>query len=347
MQHNPFSLDFGAEPNLFIPRNSEQNKIINTFSDERPSTHMFLLTGARGSGKTVLMTSISHIFRDEKNWMHIDLNSESDMLNSLAANIYNGTKGKFPKISFSVSIKGVGLSAEKEEKYTDIQADIDAMLKDLDKNNIRLLITVDEITNAKNVREFTSYYQHCLRENFPVFLIMTGLYKNIRALQNNRSQTFLKRAPKIDLRPLNIIRVSPKYAETFMIDDDAAYDMAKETAGYSYAFQILGYLTFEAGKKIPDKSVMLEYRASLVENSYDKIWEELSAEERRVVSAIAKAEDNVSVKEVREVLELDSNRFSTYQSYLQNEGILSETSSYGRLKFELPYFKEFAERMEL
>ena len=66
-----------------------------------------------------------------------------------------------------------------------------------------------------------------------------------------------------------------------------------------------------------------------------------------MVSAIAKAEDNVSVKEVREVLELDSNRFSTYQSYLQNEGILSETSSYGRLKFELPYFKEFAERMEL
>ena len=82
MQHNPFSLDFGAEPNLFIPRKSEQNKIINTFSDERPSTHMFLLTGARGSGKTVLMTSISHILRDEKNWMHIDLNSESDMLNS-------------------------------------------------------------------------------------------------------------------------------------------------------------------------------------------------------------------------------------------------------------------------
>lgn len=47
--NNPFSLDFGTEPNLYIPRTEEQNKIINTFNSEIPSTHMYLLLGARGS----------------------------------------------------------------------------------------------------------------------------------------------------------------------------------------------------------------------------------------------------------------------------------------------------------
>ena len=57
--NNPFSLDFGAEPLLYIPRTEEQNKILSTFTSETPSNHIFLILGARGSGKTVLMTNIS------------------------------------------------------------------------------------------------------------------------------------------------------------------------------------------------------------------------------------------------------------------------------------------------
>lgn len=341
MKSNPFTLDFGTEPGLYIPRFPEYNRIIETFEADEPSSHIFILTGVRGSGKTVLMTTMSHKLRQSKKWMHIDLNTEGDMLNQLASAIYNSAKSKKPKIKLEVNVKGLSLSVDKEEKYHDIQTDIDSMLGTLNKHGVKLLITIDEAHNSKNMREFTNYYQHCLREKMPVFLIMTGLYKNIRALQNNKTQTFLRRAPRIDLSALSISRISMEYAKIFGSDQNEAYEMARMTRGYSYGFQILGYLLYESGKKKPDERVLTEYRLNLEECSYDKIWEELSAGERRVASAIARSEDNAQVKKVREIMDIDSNSFSTYQDVLLKSGILSKDSAYGRLNFALPYFKEY------
>ncbi len=264
MRDNPFSLDFGAQTNLYIPRLYEQNKIISTFMSDKPSSHMFLILGARGSGKTVLMTAISHRIK---------------------------------------------------------------------------LVTIDEVVNSKNVREFTTYFQHCIREELPVFVLMTGLYKNVRALQNNKSQTFLKSAPKITIGPLSNRRIAKQYEEVFGLNEDSSFELAAQTNGYSYGFQILGYSLFDQNKSILDDKVLFEYQTNLEECSYEKIWEELSPSERDVVKAIAKEEDNVQVKEVREKLGLDSNNFSTYQTTLENSGILDNTAAFGRLRFTLPYFK--------
>lgn len=344
MINNPFSLDFGAEPNLYIPRLDEQAKIINTFKADMPSTHIYLITGVRGSGKTVLMTSVSHTLKELPKWIHIDLNVESDILNSLAANIYKRTTGRFPKIKFEANISPIGVSLESANKYQDIQSDIDSMLDTLNKHDIKLLLTLDEVVNSKNVREFTSYFQHCLREKLPVYLLMTGLYKNIRALQNNRSQTFLKRAQKINIGPLNMRRIAREYENIFETTEADALKLAQYTAGYSYGFQILGYHLFEHKKKTPDKDVLFDYQTSLEESSYEKIWEELSEMEKRVASVIASHENNIDVKSVRDRLDMDSNNFSTYQNTLENMGILSTDSSHGRLNFCLPYFREFVLR---
>lgn len=341
---NPFSLNFGCEPNLYIPRVDEQDKIVNVFNSDKPVTNMFMIIGARGSGKTVLMSEVSHIISDMPNWLHIDLNVERDILNGLAANLYNKTKKKYPKIKLDFSIKGIGVSIENEEKYSDIQLDLDNMLEKLSKKNVRVLITIDEVVNSKEVREFTTYYQHCIREKLPVFLLMTGLYKNVRALQNNRSQTFLRRAPKIELTPLNIRRVAQKYREVFSCSEEESMNIADMTAGYSYGFQILGYHLFESGMKRLTDSVVTEYKISLEENSYEKIWEELSLKERLVVREIAEYDNIVSVKEVRMRLNMDSNNFSTYQNVLEGSGVLKREKSYGILEFSLPFFREFVLR---
>ena len=347
MKNNPFSLDFGAEPNLFIPRKAEHNTIVETFNSETPSTHIFLIIGARCTGKTVLMTSVSHELREQPEWIHIDLNAEGNILNSLASNLYKLTKSKFPKVKFSFSVKGVGVSLEKEEKYYDVQADIDEMLGILAKKNIRVLITLDEAANSKDIREFTTYFQHSIREKLPVFVIMTGLYKNIRALQNNRSQTFLKRAPRIILGPLSYSRISRQYEKVFDIAPGDSDLLTRHTNGYSYGFQILGYLLYEAGKKFVDDELLKEYKINLEESSYDKIWEELSEGEKSVAIACAKAGENATVKETREIASMDSNKFSTYQDTLEKSGILSSTSSFGRVRFSLPYFDEFVLRQDV
>ena len=341
MQNNPFSLDFGSEPNLYIPRYIEYNKIIETFMSDIPTTHIFVLVGARGTGKTVLMTSVSHKIRESQEWMHIDLNPENDMLNSLRAGIYKRTKGKYPKLKFGLSLKGLNISMDSEDKYDDVQIELDEMISALDKHGIRLLVTIDEVVNSKNIRVFTTYYQHCLRERMPVFVIMTGLYKNVRALQNNRSQTFLRRVPQIHIGPLNLARIAKHYENVFGVGEKEAYEIARHTDGYSYGFQNLGYLLYESGKKSVDKDILFEYTTNLEECSYDKIWEELSEGERKVAVAIAKSPANAQVNKVRQTIEIDSNSFSTYQNVLEKSGILASNSAYGRVDFGLPYFREF------
>lgn len=348
MKGNPFSLDFGSTPSLFIPRINEMNKIVSTYNDDVPSSHIFMILGARGNGKTVLMSAVTEKLVENDSWIHVDLSPESDMMNVLAAELYQKTKKRTAKLkmefSLDLKIASAGVSAEKENKYTSVYTDLNNMLELLQKKNLKLLVTVDEAYNSKTIREFTSFFQHCLREKYPVFLLMTGLYKNIRALQNDRSQTFLKRAPRIVLGPLNIYRIEQKYKEVFELSDEEAAKMAMYTNGYSYAFQVLGYLLFESGQKKVTEKLLVEYRMLLGECSYDKIWEELSGNERLVAITAAGMSDNVSVKEVREAISMNPNEFSTYSDTLEKSGIFSADSARGRINFALPYIKEFVQR---
>ena len=75
------------------------------------------------------------------------------------------------------------------------------MLSHIQKLGKRLLITIDEVTNSENIKIFTSSFQIFLREDYPIFLLMTGLYENIYELQNDKALTFLYRAPKLILEP--------------------------------------------------------------------------------------------------------------------------------------------------
>ena len=68
---------------------------------------------------------------------------------------------------------------------------------------------------------------------------MTGLYENINSLQNEKSLTFLYRAAKIELKPLNLRTIAENYHSKLSVDEETALKMARLTKGYSFAFQVL------------------------------------------------------------------------------------------------------------
>ena len=79
----------------------------------------------------------------------------------------------------------------------------------------------------------------------------------------------------------------------------------------------------------------------MFENSYEKIWEELSGGERTLVTAIARMLPESDVKKIRELISFDSNTFSTYKDTLNKCGLLSNKSAYGKVEFSLPFFEEY------
>ena len=59
---NPFSLEFGVEPHEYIERLKEMAEIEEDFLSMIPSTHFCAILGPRGSGKSVLLSSLANRF---------------------------------------------------------------------------------------------------------------------------------------------------------------------------------------------------------------------------------------------------------------------------------------------
>ena len=134
----------------------------------------------------------------------------------------------------------------------------------LKKSGKRLLITIDEMTNSEYMKVFAGAFQIFVRQELPVFLLGTGLYENIEELQNEKSLTFLYRAPKIQLKPLNNAAIINKYKTIFNISPEKAAQMAGLTKGYPFAFQVLGYLTWNNDGDY--NGILGEYEQYLSEN---------------------------------------------------------------------------------
>ena len=58
------------------------------------------------------------------------------------------------------------------------------MLSYLKKKNKKVLIVIDEVDNSKEIKHFVEGYATLISLNYPVRLLMTGLYKNVSKLKN-------------------------------------------------------------------------------------------------------------------------------------------------------------------
>ena len=337
---NPFSLLFGKKPSQYIDRLSQSDTITATFESDQPSTQVYLITGVRGSGKTVMMTSIANKLNEKKDWIVVNLNPSGDMLQALAAKLYKEPvfKPLLAELKVDFSLLGIGVSIARSNKISDIESVIEILLGLSKKLNKKILVTVDEVTNDENVKEFISAFQILIREDLPIFMMMTGLYENIQQLKNNKSLTFLYRAPKIELAPLNINAIKVSYKNVFSCSDETAEWLAMQTKGYSFAFQVLGFLCWDQ-KDGDYKKVIPGYVQYLEEYSYEKIWSELSDTEQKILTAISET-DSDTVKDIRDTIGFESDKFTVYRTRLIKKGVIY-SPSYGRIALALPYFKEF------
>ena len=66
---------------------------------------------------------------------------------------------------------------------------------------------------------------------------------------------------------------------------------------------------------------MDEFDQRIAEAAYEKLWTELSGNDKRVMLGIAKAKDH-SVKAIREAAGMDANKLNQYRRRLKNRGLM-------------------------
>lgn len=350
---NPFTLTFAKVPNVLIERNTQKNQIENMFNSMTPSNMVYMITGARGTGKTVMLSELISIFSEDKDWVTIDLDPLQDLLNQMDYKLKSGSD-KLKNADITISTPEVfGVAAELKianSKYKDlesfeVESSIEKSLEKIKKQGRRVFIAIDDASNTVQMRLFSSMYQRLIRHGFPVYLVMTGIAKELQSLQDEKSLTFLTRALKITIETLNAARIREKYQEVLNIDYGIADDMAKFVKGYTYGFQVLGYIAWEWKYRKKDftlEDLTDEFDLQIAECSYDKIWRELSDRDKDVLYYIAE-EKIAGVESIRKKLNMTSPSFSTYRMRLIKQGVINPVR-HGYLELSLPRFDEYVRR---
>ena len=210
------------------------------------------------------------------------------------------------------------------------------------KKGKKVVVAIDESVKNEYIKEFAHQFQIYIRNDLPIYLIMTGLYENIYEIQNEKTLTFLYRTPRIEMQPLKLYKIADSYAETFDISSEEAKRMAEMTKGYAFAYQVLGYFYFE-NQSSDISRIENKYCNFLGEYVYEKIWSELSMKDREVITAMIDMDEKIKIKELREKLGADSSQFSHYRDRLKRKGVV-DISDYGYISFSLPYFSEFIKK---
>ena len=348
-ENNPYTLQFSYIPPQYILRKSVTEEIVGDYMRSVPAFRGHFITGVRGTGKTVMLAEISRLMSDRKDWIVVDIeNPESNILDSLVRGLYRNSnlKRMFINAKIDLSFLGIGVSIEQSNAVATNEADaMDFILKVLKKEGKRLLVTIDEVTYCKQIAAFSHTLSSYARAGYEIYVLMTGLKENIKAIKNDKSLTFLYRAKEHVLESLNITAIIANYSKVFNIDREMAEEMAYLTKGYSFAFQTLGYLYWEALckndiKNIDKNEILTYYDQYLSEFSYEKIWSEIPAKEKKILKGLAKSETG-KVQEIREIVGINSSEFSVYRERLLERGLICSTE-YGYVKFTLPRFGEFA-----
>ena len=341
MQDNPYTTLFGMEPGEPISRINEIVDVVSKFESPKGNSRVFVISGVRGSGKTVFLSQISKTLSAKSEWVVVDISPDSDMLASLASQLYDKCRIKrlFVKTGLNLSFNGVGFSIESGKPISSVDSVLDLMFAELIKQNKRVLITVDDVANNPSMRVFAHGFQRFLREGFPVYLLMSGVYNNINNLERSKTMTFLVRAPRVELGHLHLPAIASSYQSVLGLETAVAIEAAKLTKGYAFAYQVLGSILFDNGGRL-DKSCIREFDTIMDQAAYSFIWDELGEGEKRLVLTMDDGINDVGALCTK--LSLSLSALSPIRARLIKRGVL-HSPGYGQLTFALPRFYEYVQ----
>lgn len=359
---NPFTPSFGEIPAHMAGRRqivADFDRAYNSTS-RRPEL-MSIFSGARGVGKTALLSLLSNKAQ-VNGWIAVSTTALPGMLDDIeiglrrsAAHLLSGT----PKKRLTgVEVAAVGsLSFENSEPAkTNWRYRMTDILDKLKETETGLVVTIDEIDpSLDELVELAAVFQHFVLEGYKVSLLMAGLPHNVSTLLNNKTVSFLRRAQHYKLGRIADHDVKEALWRTVVENgreiDGEALDLAvRGIEGFPFLMQLVGYRSWDISdesKAISANNVTLGTelaKAELEDRIFDATYRELSQGDIRFLLAMLEDENDSKVSDLAERLDRSPAQVSQYRRRLIDAGVIGERTR-GVVGFDLPYFKEFlAER---
>lgn len=344
---NPFNPTFGDVPKIFLDEDSRVDDLLTTIKESN-FARSFFITGVRGSGKTVFLNAVGHKLDHDENCYHVILLNQGNLVANLTKKLINLTSSSIQKVMDqvdSVSLHGVNIDLNKDSVPND---DIlRHLLSKIKQRHKYVVVSIDEITNSEAVRRFAQVFNELKGEDLPIFVLMTGLPDLILNIQTEKKLTFLLRSEKIHTLPLKNADIINSYHEIFNCSLEVANKMAKMTAGYAYAFQLLGFLLYEkVSDRIPTmtdlQKVETSYQLQLFDNAYQKIFVDLSDNDREY---LLKVQNEGSFDKILTSWQKNKVYVAQYRRRAIERDLIKPVG-HGLVRFTLPYFDEYLKQVQ-
>ena len=357
-RQNPFTPVFGRIPPFMAGREHVLNEIESAFDMRGANPDLCtLFVGARGTGKTALLAYLSRE-ASMRGWVTANVSCVPGMLEDIIEQALSSSK-PFVEQPDDARIKSISIGQlfGAEWEYRDSSSGnwrtrMTALINSLNEQGLGLLITVDEVkANNDEMVQLASVFQHFIREERTVALLMAGLPAHVSALVSDESISFLRRAKVRQLGRIpdsEIAAALRKTIETYgRRIDDAALDLAvKSIEGFPFLMQLVG---FRLWAENPEEDIITKSDALTAiplaqedfENSVlNATYRELSNGDLDFLGAMLEDDSSSSISDIAERMGKTSSYVRVYKKRLVEQGIITEERR-GHVRFELPHFKDY------
>jgi AAA ATPase-like protein len=360
---NPFRPGFGSSPAVLAGRDD----IVEQFAeaiDNGPGSlgRATLYTGARGTGKTVMLNEAADVAR-QRGWLVIEETASSGFVHRLVSEHLPGLLAELdPKqlrtrLTGATAPFGMGAldwqTADAHVVTAGLRNQLELVCDLLEAQGTGLLVTLDEVhlRQTDEQREFFVTVQHLFRNDRELAIAAAGLPSAVSSLLNDQVLTFLRRADRHTLGRVGLGEVARALTETIegagrTIAARVARTAAEATGGYPFLIQLVGYSIW---RQRPDSKAIsaddvergvpaaLRRMARLV---HEPALADLSDVDRAFLVAMAEDAAESKIADIARRLGVDLNYTSVYRQRLI-EAQMIEPAGRGVLRFTLPYLADY------
>lgn len=359
---NPFHPSFGVSPPLLVGRDAALAEFAQALDDGPGGAgRAVLYTGARGSGKTVMLNAVEDCAR-ARGWLIVSETASPGFLARLTEQHLPNYLREFDPAAVRRRLTGftgpLGSGAitwatvEPHVVRADLRGQLALLTDVLAEHGTGVLITLDEIHRKQlgELRELAVTVQHAFRESRQVAFAAAGLASAVSDVLNDDVLTFLRRAQRYPLATVSRPDLERGFREPIelagrTVGDEALAAMAEGAAGYPFLLQLIGSAAWRVQ---PDThEVSLDHALVAVERGrrelgrlvHEPALAAVSDGDRDFLLAMAHDDGPSKMADVQARLGVDVNFASQYRLRLIAAELIHPTRR-GYVDFALPYLRE-------
>ena len=364
---NPFTPTFGVTPPLLVGR----DEVLADFRDALDGgvgdpARAILLTGVRGSGKTVVLNACEDAAA-QRGWAIVSETTRPGLVDELTrtrlpellADISDHpTRSTVTQVNVLAAGFGGGFTRQRSDRYPAV-ASLRSQLTELAdlaaSRDAGVLLSLDEVHReaTQDLRAIAQTVQHMFREGRQIAFVAAGLPSAVETVLNDAVLTFLRRAERFTLGPVSPAEVdlalrTPIENAGRRITAEAIAIATAGTRGYPFLVQLVGYQMWAAAAAADAAVIDTEQARTGVERAVQRVGRlvhepalaGLSEVDRAFLHAMAQDSGPSRMADITARLGVSAGYASQYRLRLISAELIIPAGR-GLVTFALPYLAEY------